>query len=284
MLNVAVIGDIHSNHLAFKAVIEAIEKAQVDQILFLGDYLTDCAYPEKTMMYLYALRENYPCFFVRGNREEYLLQMQAGELPKRRCSSAGSVLYTYERITGKDLDFFNKMPIARQVTFQDLPPVAICHGSPFATREHMYPGTESLSKAFSVLKTDVVIAGHNHHRSYALENGKEYFNPDSVAAIPGTPGFARYGWLTGENGKWRFSFRSAAFDNKAAADEIRQSGLQDYANVYAKAVQKSLLTGENFVFDCAVLAHKLAMKAGETIIPLQLPEIYWEAAAQQLNL
>ena len=77
-MKLGVFSDIHSNYHGFHACYEEAVKRGVNQFLFLGDYVSDCAYPEKTMELLYHIRDRYPCTFIRGNREDYLLNHKNG--------------------------------------------------------------------------------------------------------------------------------------------------------------------------------------------------------------
>ncbi len=48
-MKIAVLSDIHSNYYAFQACVSHALTMKVDGFLFLGDYVSDCAYPQKTM-------------------------------------------------------------------------------------------------------------------------------------------------------------------------------------------------------------------------------------------
>ena len=48
-MKLGVFSDIHSNYHGFLACYQEAVKRGVNQFLFLGDYVSDCAYPEKTM-------------------------------------------------------------------------------------------------------------------------------------------------------------------------------------------------------------------------------------------
>ena len=53
----------------------------VETFIFLGDYVGELAYPQKTMEIIYSLTEKYNCFFIKGNKEDYWLDYQAnGEM------------------------------------------------------------------------------------------------------------------------------------------------------------------------------------------------------------
>lgn len=74
MKKIIVIADIHSNYAAFEAAFNIIEKIKPDGVIFLGDYVTDFPYPQRTMKLLYKCKARYNCHFIRGNREDYLLE------------------------------------------------------------------------------------------------------------------------------------------------------------------------------------------------------------------
>lgn len=59
MKKIVVIADIHSNYMAFEVSYNEIEKIKPDGIIFLGDYVTDFPYPQRTMKLLYKCNSNY---------------------------------------------------------------------------------------------------------------------------------------------------------------------------------------------------------------------------------
>ena len=52
---IVVIGDIHSNYIGLERCIEHALKQKPDEFLFLGDYISDCPYPHKTMKIVYEM-------------------------------------------------------------------------------------------------------------------------------------------------------------------------------------------------------------------------------------
>ena len=46
-MNIAIMADIHGNHIALEACIGEARKLGAEEFLFLGDYLGELAYPEK---------------------------------------------------------------------------------------------------------------------------------------------------------------------------------------------------------------------------------------------
>ncbi|GAA4653819.1 hypothetical protein GCM10023142_09570 [Anaerocolumna aminovalerica] len=58
-MNIAILSDIHSNYTALNTCIEHALHRGIIHFIFLGDYVSDCPYPQKTMNLLYELQDNY---------------------------------------------------------------------------------------------------------------------------------------------------------------------------------------------------------------------------------
>ena len=65
-MRTAVMADIHSNFPAFQACLQAAEEHQCTAFIFLGDYLGDMAFPQRTLERMWEIRRRYPCIFIRG--------------------------------------------------------------------------------------------------------------------------------------------------------------------------------------------------------------------------
>mgnify|MGYP003290716955 CR=1 FL=1 len=110
-IKIAVLSDIHSNHIALQACLAYLTERHINTYIFLGDYVSNCAYPEKTMQIIYSYAQKYTCYFIRGNREEMLINHANGiennwHVPS---TSSGSVLYTYNHLNENDIQFFKNM-------------------------------------------------------------------------------------------------------------------------------------------------------------------------------
>ena len=128
-MRIAALGDIHGNYAALTAALHRIERENALVTLFMGDYVSDCAEPRETLDLIAEYARTHDCRFVRGNREQYMLDYR-GDGSWRRGTAGGSLLYTYERLTKDDLAFFESMPRVRVERFGDCSPLLLCHGSP----------------------------------------------------------------------------------------------------------------------------------------------------------
>lgn len=68
-MNIAVLSDIHGNYVALQKCLDYAVNIGINTFIFLGDYLGELAYPQKTMNLLYAVKEKYHCFLLREIRK-----------------------------------------------------------------------------------------------------------------------------------------------------------------------------------------------------------------------
>lgn len=57
-MRVAVLSDIHSNYHAFKACYVDAVKCGAESFIFLGDYISDLAEPQRTMDLVYEIQSS----------------------------------------------------------------------------------------------------------------------------------------------------------------------------------------------------------------------------------
>ena len=58
-MKLAVFSDIHSNRVALEACFREAERRRADMWIFLGDYVSDCAFPHRTMELLYRAQKEH---------------------------------------------------------------------------------------------------------------------------------------------------------------------------------------------------------------------------------
>ena len=137
-MKLALISDIHGNYKALEAFLNYMEQHPTDAVISLGDYITDAPYPERTMALLYGMREKYPCYMLRGNREDYILDNEGNGEGWKPSSANGTLYYTLQHITEKDKAFFRTLPTEREVCIEGCPSLYICHGTPGRVRGNVH--------------------------------------------------------------------------------------------------------------------------------------------------
>lgn len=284
-MDIAVLSDIHGNYHAFTTCVEYALARGIKNFIFLGDYLGEMAYPQKTMEMLYELQEKYCCYFVRGNREDYWLNYRKnGERGwKDRDSTTGSLLYTYQNLTPKDMLFFESMPYKQEIMFEGLPEFTICHGSPNSATEKMLPGQEKTAIIMENEKNSLILCGHTHVQMELEHKGTLVLNPGAVGIPLECEGKkVQFMILHGEMGTWSYQFVSLPYDVEEAIADLHHAGLHEKAPYWC-AVSEHLLR-KGGVPHGDVLARAMTLcseETGECQWP-NVPEKYWERAVAEM--
>jgi len=276
-VTVAALGDIHSNFLAFELCLAAIEKTDARTLLFMGDYVSDCACPQRTMALLRRCMRRFDCRFVRGNREQYLLDHRKGGGDWHPGTGGGSLLYTYRRLTEEDLDFFDAMPAVRREVFDGLPAVLCCHGTPDDLRGWMEQEPDRAQAWLDEADAGLLVCAHTHRPCVtALERGA-LVNTGSVG-VPTTPGLVQFALLHGERGAWRPELVSLPFDVESVIDTFSLDGFLDEAGLWPVMMMKQLREGGEQAIPFVERARQLWRGEGP------IPEAVWLQAARETGI
>lgn len=286
-MKIAVLSDIHSNHIALKTCVNYALKQDIKTFIFLGDYLGELAYPQKTMSIIHEMASLYECYFIRGNREDYWINYQKdGESGwQKGNSTTGTLLYTYSQLTKKDMDFFKSLPICNNILQDYDLPVTICHGSPYKTNQQMLPNTPETLDIINASNTPLILCGHTHVQRKIEECGKRVINPGSVGVPLYSNGHSQFLILheNKEKQRWDEEFISLTYDVKTVIEELYSSGLNIYAPYWCQITEQLLKDGK--LSHGTVLAKAMELCESETgsCIWPNIPEKYYEMALNELG-
>ena len=282
-MRIAALGDIHGNYAALKAALHRIESENARVTLFMGDYVSDCAEPRETLDLIAQYAKTHDCRFVRGNREQYMLDYH-GDGSWRRGTAGGSLLYTYERLTEDDLAFFESMPRVRVERFGDCPPLLMCHGSPENLRGVPAREPDRARKWLEEAGAGVLICAHSHRPAVMpLGGGRTLVNTGSAGVSVTRPSHAQLALLDGENGRWTARLIEEPYDAEEAIRAFYEKGFFEEAGLWADMMARQLREGGEWAVDMVRAAMKLAREAGITSgLVGDIPESLWRQAAQSL--
>ena len=284
-MKIAVIGDIHSNHIALETCIRHALDRNVDEFLFLGDYISDCPYPQKTMKIIYEMKEKYKCLFIRGNREDYMLNHRKNSEERWTYSSAsGNLLYTYENLSEKDLDFYENLDIQGIYRKDGYPVFRYCHGSLTSSTELLLPENENMESIMENLDVDLLISGHTHIQESRMYGNKKLIHPGSVGIPWYYGGKTQYMILHGTDEGWKEEFFQLSYDVDTIKKEFESSGLSKKAPYWVKLNKHALTTGDDYTTPCLKLASKLCEEAEGSVSWPDIPEKYWQMAAKSFGV
>lgn len=280
----ALISDIHSNYKALEAFLAFLEEHPVDGVICLGDYVTDGPYPDRTLALVCKMQECWPCYLIRGNREDYLLGNLDNHQGWKPSSNTGALLYTLTHLSEEELAFLDSLPTEREVLIESCPALYICHGVPGRVRGNVMTEQGLRDRILGELPGRYLLGGHSHHQELYRNGEKIYINPGSLGlAIDGVGRRAQFAVLTGDSQEWQAELLSISYDVEGYLDDFKESGVEEMGMTLSKAVQKSLVTGVNYFFQCVIEVMGEASRMGVRDFG-QVPEAFWKQLEEEFEL
>lgn len=279
-MRLAAIGDIHANHIALKTCLEWVNSHNIDGIVFLGDYVTDCPYPMKTVELLRNIPEKYRAWFIKGNRDDYILDYRRDPVGWSYGSKNGSLLYTYENLTDDALDWLAAMPDTLNINIDGCDRIYAIHRPPYYEFLQKLPSEERLNETLQLIDASVILCAHSHVPLVYESCGRLIVNSGPLGAPNQRDTELKFAVLEYTD-RWHAEIISLPYDIEAACAEFEPSGLMDKANYWALGVQKTLQTGYEYSVECiAELRRILQYYPDKT----ELDEDIWEIAARNIGL
>lgn len=283
-MEIAVFSDIHGNYLAFEKCVEYVLNRNIHTFIFLGDYLGEFPYPQKTMEMIYALKEKNTCFFIKGNKEDYWLDRRYNEHCKWKDGNqtVGAMKYCYDNLTERDIDFFQSLLISQEIKFEDMPALLVCHGSPNRNNEKMLPANDKTNQMMDECACKYILCGHTHVQGIIKHGDKTALNPGAVGVPLHSGGKAQFMILHQNMQEWTHEFISMDYDKEKAIEEMQESGLETLAPYWTQVTKHLMFTGEVSHGTVLAKAMNLCEKEIGKCNWYHVPDKYWEEAVAEL--
>ena len=279
-MRIAAIGDIHSNHTALEVCLDWVDAHDIDGIVFLGDYVTDCPYPMKTVELLQSVRKRYRTWFIKGNREDYLLEYRRSPVGWSYGSKSGSLLYTYESLTAEALDWLYELPDTLDICIDGCDRIFVIHRPPYYEFLQKQPPEERLRETLKQIDAPVILCAHSHVPLIYENGGRLIVNSGSLGVQNQFRTDMQFAVLEYTD-RWRAETVSLPYDIEAACAEFETSGLLEKANYWALGVREMLRTGYEYSVECYAEVRRLLPQYPDKD---EYDESLWETAARNIGL
>lgn len=239
-MRIAVISDIHGNHLALEAVLRDIERLGIQDTVNLGDHFGGPLEAGKTADLLMAQTDMVS---INGNHDRIMLDFPEKELGKWDGPARA-------QLNQRHIDWLATRP--KTAIFKE--ELFLCHGIPSSDSKHWLdtPNPESgmslrplkdIEKEAEGVNFPIMLCGHSHiQRMVRLSDGRRVINPGSVGchgfkddrgdpyvSHVGSPA-AAYAVLEKFHGDWIINFRQIPYDHMAMAEIAKSKGHHDWAS------------------------------------------------------
>lgn len=203
-----------------------------------------------------------------------MLDCECGKSNFSRGSKSGSLLFTYEHLRKKDLDFIRGLKISDTIEIEGVR-IEIAHAAMDNDRFYFDGNDGQTADVFPKMKCDYLLAGHSHKQYIQRNAGKTIINPGSVGIPQDGNRNPKYALLDMVNGKISCQFRAVPYDMTEAIRAQFTSGLVDYAKYWAIGVLYDIITGE----ECVLKVLEAVEKTGDFV-----NEENWRLAALELGM
>lgn len=174
---IGMIADVHSNAVALKAVLSALDALCVGKILHAGDVVGYNPYPDETI----ELFKKNKVISILGNHDRALI---TGDASGFNPYAAAAIKWTRDVISHANVDYIQGLKNTESINVEGKR-VVLVHGSPYDIDEYIYP-EDAAPDFLSEVNGDVLVLGHTH-----IQFKKEY--PEGIIVNPGSVGQPRDG-------------------------------------------------------------------------------------------
>ncbi|MHC4792433.1 MAG: metallophosphoesterase family protein [Planctomycetota bacterium] len=183
MKKLLLLGDIHANYPALKAVHKYIRPDRFDLIINTGDFTVYSTFPNETIEWF---RERKKTICILGNTDRRILRILKGKKLKKPKKKEKQVMYywTAENLLSENAIYLKSLPPKTDLTIGPIR-IGVFHGTRDDPDEELFP--DAPESRFHELAKDspyhVQIMGHSHAPYYKIVDGIHFINTGSVGRM-----------------------------------------------------------------------------------------------------
>lgn len=184
MKKILVLGDIHANYPALKAIQNYVRPNRYDRIINTGDFTVYSTFPNETIQWF--RKKNKKSICILGNTDKRIIRILKGKKLKRPKKEEKRVMYfwTFKNLLPENVSYLKSLPKHSDFTIGKIR-IGVFHGIFDDEDEILCPGTPE--RSFRKLAKDspyqVHIMGHSHIPYYKIVDGVHFINPGSVGRM-----------------------------------------------------------------------------------------------------
>jgi predicted phosphodiesterase len=213
-VRVAAVYDVHGNLPALEAVLEEIERAEADAIVFGGDIIAG-PMPRETLDRVLGLGEQ--SHLIRGNADRIVLEFRRG---MREGGVGFADAWVGEQLSDDHAVLLDNLPLTVTLDVDGLGRTCFCHATP-RSDEEIFTERDSdkiVAGMLDGVEERTIVCGHTHIQVERQVARWRVVNAGSVGIAYG--GLGAHWALLGPD----VELRQTDYDREGAARLIRESG------------------------------------------------------------
>ena len=183
MKKILLLGNVHANYPALKAIGQYIRPEQFDRIINTGDFTVYSTFPNETIQWF---RKRKKTICILGNTDRKILRILKGKKLKKPKKNEKRVMYfwTSEKLHPENITYLKSLPKQTDFTVGGFR-IGIFHGTVEDPDEELGPSASEsrFRKLAKHSRYQVHIMGHSHVPYYKSVDGVHFINPGSVGRM-----------------------------------------------------------------------------------------------------
>jgi putative phosphoesterase len=179
---VCVISDIHSNFVAFQAVLEDMKNREYDAIISLGDLVGYYTEPNEVIEVVKRIAD----VNVMGNHDFAIIEPEKLLFSTLQEAAQEALEHNKSIMRSEFSTWIEKLPL-KVVLKTPYASLTLVHGDPVTIFGYIYGLTEelfeqSIKHSLKQVSTDYLLVGHSHLQGEFYDNstGRIYINPGAI--------------------------------------------------------------------------------------------------------
>lgn len=225
-MRIAVIGDIHANLPALRAVLDDATSIGAEAVYCVGDVVGRGPHPNEVVEEL-RRRE---ITTIQGNWDEAVgmdREQTGAAWPSPDAEAAGeaSMRWTARTLTEENRSWLRQLPVALRVTVAGRS-LSLFHGAPFKQNEYLWADRPSrvFARIVSDEADDIFCFGHTHQAFHRRVGPAHFVACGSVGCGTGGDARARYAVIFIGDPDISVGFRSVDYDRAAVVADMAATG------------------------------------------------------------
>ena len=184
MKEILLLGDVHANYPALKAIGDSLQLDRFDRIINTGDLTVYSTFPNQTINWFRNLEDK--AIVILGNTDKRILKILKGKKLKKPRKKEKRVMYfwTSDNLSAENITYLKSLQKKSEFSINELR-IGVFHGSSDDPNAQLFPATPD-SRFIQLAKNSpcrVHIMGHSHVPFHKVIAGVHFINPGSVGRM-----------------------------------------------------------------------------------------------------
>ena len=234
MKKLLLLGDIHANYPALKAIQKYIKLDRFDRIVNTGDFTVYSTFPNETIQWF---RERKKTICILGNTDRRILRILKGQQLKKPRKKDKRIMYfwTSENLLPENIRHLKSLPKQTDFTVGPIR-IGVFHGTCDDADEELFSDApeDRFHKLAKNSPYKIHIMGHSHVPYHKVVDGVHFINPGSVGRMFDGDPRASFAILKISSGKIGVEHFRIPYPVKEVVKSLKKNRLP---NIYTKMFQ-----------------------------------------------